>query len=215
MNRKTDTWKWKKYHIFTLFFVLLALISLGGSVSGLDGEEDIKNTDTINEIEEKTQTEPDYTWMKIPMEDAINERDFTFEEYAKTGSPVVIHIFAIWCSICTMQLKESTTFQETYPDKANIIGIDVDDTESKMSVAQHVSRNEVTGTFAAAPKEVSTGLVNTFGPLVVVQIPQTIIIVDKDIFYIGPGLVTANALAKIIDEIQDTRAESLSESGSE
>lgn len=206
MNRKTGTWQWKKYHIATLFFVLVAVISLGGSVSGLDGREDTINTDTATEIEDKTQTEPDYTWMRLPMEDAINGGSFTFEDYTKTGSPVVLHIFAIWCSICTKQLQESTAFQEIYPDKAKIIGIDVDDTESSMAVAQHVKKNEFTGTFTAAPKEVSLGLVNTFGSLVVLQIPQTIVIVDNDIFYLGPGLRTADGLAQIIDEIEDTRA---------
>jgi thiol-disulfide isomerase/thioredoxin len=207
MNRKTVTWRWKKYHIATLFFVLFAVISLGGSVSGQDGQgEDIINTDTATEIEGKTQTEPDYTWMRLPMADALNGRSFTFEDYTKTGSPVVLHIFAIWCSICTKQLQESTAFQKLYPDKAKIIGIDVDDTESSIAVAQHVMKNQLTGTFTAAPKELSMGLVSTFGSLVVLQIPQTIIIVDKDIFYLGPGLRTADGLAQVIDEIQDTLA---------
>jgi len=207
MNRRTGTWQWKKYHIATLFFVVFAVISLGGFVSGQDGQgEELIITDAVNEGEEKTQTEPDYTWMKIPLEDAINGWDFTFEEYTKTGSPVVIHIFAIWCPICTLQLQESTAFQELYPDKAKIIGIDVDDTESSSAVTQHVVKNEFVGTFAAAPKEVSRGLVATFGPSVVMQIPQTIVIVDRDIFHLGPGLRTADGLSQIIDEIQETRA---------
>ena len=206
MNRKAGTWQGKKCHILALFLVLLAVMSLGGSVSGLDGQEELINTNTADEIEEEPQTEPDFTWMSIPMEDVIRGEDFTFDEYAKTGSPVVIHIFAIWCSICTLQLQESTAFQKAYPDKANIIGIDIDDTESNEAIAQHVAKNELVGTFAAAPRELSRGLIAAFGPLVVVEIPQTIVIIDKNIFGLGPGLRTADGLAQVIEEMQSTLA---------
>ncbi|MDR2855559.1 MAG: redoxin domain-containing protein [Methanomicrobiales archaeon] len=210
MNRKTDVWQREKYRLVTLFLVLFAVISLFGSVSAQDEKikevADVLNIDTVTEIEHTAQTESEYAWMKIPMEDAINGGSFTFEEYTKTGSPVVIHLFAIWCSICTLQLQASTAFQNEYPGKATIIGIDIDETESSRTIAQHIMKNGFTGTFTAAPKEVSMGLAATFGPLVLLQIPQTIVIVDKDIFYLGAGLRTTNGLSRVIDEIENTRA---------
>jgi len=207
MNRKTGTWKWNKYHALTLFFVLFTVLSLGGSAFALDEQEgDIRSTNAVNEIEDKVQTESDYAWVKAPMEDVLSGREFTLEEYASTGSPVVIHIFAIWCSICTLQLQESSAFQKAYPDKATIIGIDIDDTESSEAILRHVLKNDLIGTFAAAPQEVSMGLIAAFGPLVVLQIPQTIVIVDKDIFHLGPGLIPTSGLAQIIEEVEATHA---------
>jgi thiol-disulfide isomerase/thioredoxin len=140
------------------------------------------------------------------MTDAITAETFTFEEYIKRGSPVVIHTFAIWCPACTMQLQESTAFLEEYPEKAHIIGIDVDEAESMQSIAQHVKKNAFAGTFAAAPNEVSQGLINTFGPTIILQMPQTIIIVGGDIFHLGPGVRTVNGLSAVIDEIYETIA---------
>jgi len=204
MNRKSYNRQWQKRLIVTLFFMLFAATCMGGCVSSQEvpsGEEPAQ-ADGTDEI----QTQPGYEWLVVPMTDVITAETFTLEEYIKTGTPVVIHTFAIWCPACTMQLNESTEFFDEFPGKAHIIGIDIDETESMQSIAQHVNKNGFTGTFAAAPNELSQGLIDTFGPSIILQMPQTIIIVGNDIFHLGPGVRTVKGLSTVIDEIYETLA---------
>jgi thiol-disulfide isomerase/thioredoxin len=203
MNRKLYIRQWRKRLIVTLFFLFVATC-MSGCVSSQEvlGENQAQAIDSTDE----RQTQPGYEWLAVPMTNAVTAETFTLQNYIKIGSPVVIHTFAIWCPLCTMQLQESTTFLDEFPGKAHIIGLDVEETESIMSIAQHVEKNGFAGTFAAAPMELSQGLISTFGPQVILQMPHTIIIVGGDIFYLGPGVRTSNELSAVIDEIYETLA---------
>lgn len=199
MNRKSYNRQWQKRLIVTLFLALCAATCMGGCVSSQ--EVPIDGTDEV-------LTQPGYEWLVVPMTDVIKAERFTLQEYTKTGTPVVIHTFAIWCPACTMQLQVSTAFLEEFPGKAHIIAIDVEEGESMQSIAQHVQKNAFAGTFAAAPKELSQGLIDTFGASILLQMPQTIIIVGNDIFHLGPSLSvrTTQGLSAVIDEIYETLA---------
>jgi len=208
MDRKLFTRQWQKRLIVTLFFVLFAATCMGGCVSSQEissGEDTVRAMST-DSVDTGILTQPGYDWLVVPMTNVITGETFTFEEYIKTGSPVVIHTFAIWCPACTLQLQESTAFLAEYPEKAHIIGIDIEEAESMQSIARHVERYAFAGTFAAAPKEVSQGLLNTFGSSIMLEMPQTIIIVGGDIFYLGRGVRTVKGLSAVIDEIYETLA---------
>ena len=215
MNRKMGIRSFEKYYIsLFLLFLTCFIVPFGGLASAqeITLEEmsrehllaDIMNAENEDKTSSTSQT--GYEWMAFSLTDAVTGESFTIEDYSKTGTPVVIHLFAIWCSICTIQLDESTEFQTKYPGKAKIINLDLEEAEDDSSIAQHVQKNEFTGTFAKTPKDMTMGMIDTFGASVALQIPQTIVIMGRDIFHFGPGLRTTDGLAELLDELEETVA---------
>jgi thiol-disulfide isomerase/thioredoxin len=207
MNNQSAT-RPEKTGIFPLFFVLCIAVCMSGCVANpeIADRNNLPEVAPQNQSDELPLTQPGYEWLAVPMTDAVTGEQVSIGDHILLGTPVVIHTFAIWCPACTLQLSESKVFMEKYPGKAEFIALDVDDSEDLLAIAQHVEKNNFAGTFTAAPKEVTNELVAAFGPTLLLQLPQTIIIVENDIFYLGPGVRTADSLSALIDEIHATLA---------
>jgi thiol-disulfide isomerase/thioredoxin len=167
---------------------------------------------TLTEVNQET-TDPDVTevkatesgmiWTKIPMTDAITGKRFTIDEIAKEGKPVILHTFAVWCSACLIQLRETEGLLADEPDAFNIIGIDLDPNENQDIVKRHIEKNGFPGRYAAAPKDLSSGLIETFGVNFFTDLPQTVIICNKTITKIGSdgGLFRQGTLKSAFSEL--------------
>ena len=54
--------------------------------------------------------------------------------------------------------------------------------------------------------EVADAFIQAFSPILLLQMPQTVIIVGSDIFYLGSNVWPADGLSALIDEIHATLA---------
>lgn len=140
---------------------------------------------TNPEISPADSGKTDLSWTKVPMTDAVTGEQFTIDEVVQEGKPVIIHTFAVWCSACQMQLRETERLVAEDPDGFSVIGIDIDPNENQDMVRRHIEKNEFPGRYAASPKELSRGLVSTFGTGFLLELPNTIIICNKTVTRIG------------------------------
>jgi thiol-disulfide isomerase/thioredoxin len=140
---------------------------------------------TNPEINTAESAESPMAWTKISMTDAVSGERFTIDEIAGTGKPVILHTFAVWCSACLMQLRETERLYAADPDAFTIIGIDLDPNENQDLVKRHIEKNKFPGRYAAAPKELSNSLIDTFGVNFFTDLPQTVVICNKTITKMG------------------------------
>lgn len=140
-------------------------------------------------------------WTKVPMTDAVTGEQFSIDELAKQGKPVMLHTFAVWCPACSMQLRETEHFLATDPDAFTLVGIDLDPNENQDMVKRHVEKNNLPGRYASAPKELTRGLVETFGTGFALELPQTIIVCNRTVNHLGSGVFREQTLKSALSQV--------------
>lgn len=163
--------------------VLLSILTI--SVVASDQPTEMSSEITNPDISAAASAGSSLTWTGVSMTDAITGEQFTIDEIAKEGKPVVVHTFAVWCSACLMQLRESERLLAANPDRFTIIGIDIDPNENQDMVKRHIEKNGFPGRYAASPKELSRGLVDSFGSSFLLELPNTLIICNKTVTRVG------------------------------
>ena len=169
------------YTITTLFLLLILTTICVASEQPTEISKEITNPG----VTAAGPTGADLSWTKVPMTDAVTGEQFTIDEIASQGKPVIVHTFAVWCSACLMQLRETERLLAEEPDRFTVIGIDIDPNENQDSVKRHIEKNKFPGRYAASPKELSRGLVGTFGSNFLLELPNTIIICNKTVTRVG------------------------------
>jgi len=140
-------------------------------------------------------------WIKAPMTDVVTGEQFSIQNLAAEGKPVIISSFAVWCPGCSMQLLEATKLITANPDDYEFVAIDVDPNENAAKVKNHMQKNNFKGYFTAAPLDVTRSLVAAYGPGFALEIPQTIIICGKTASHLGSGVYDARTLEKAALEL--------------
>ncbi len=165
-----------------LSLVILSILTISAVASGQPTEmgSEVSNPD----ISSGSSGAP-LSWTGVTLTDARTGEQFTIDEIAKEGKPVVVHTFAVWCTACKMQLKETERLLAQNPDRFTIIGIDIDANENQEAVKRHVEKNQFPGRYAVSPKELSRGLVDSFGPNFLLELPNTLIICNKKVTRVG------------------------------
>lgn len=141
------------------------------------------------------------SWMTIPLVDAATGKPISIAELASEGKPILLHMIAIWCPACSIQLRESTKLVQNNPDQYIILAVDIDPRENAEQLKRHKKNNEFEGYFAIAPSEFIRSLVDTMGRRVVSSMPQTIVIKNQSVTYIGDGAFTEDKLKVILSEL--------------
>lgn len=157
--------------------------------------------DEAPEITHSEKASPEIAWITTSMTNVVTGERFSISDLSSQGKPVIIHIFAVWCPGCSMQLLEATKLQTAYPDKYTVVALDADPNESAGKIKRHMQSNNFKGVFTAAPIDVTRSLVNAYGPGVIQSIPQTIIICGKTATYLEDGVFSADTLKKAADEL--------------
>jgi len=141
------------------------------------------------------------SWMTIPITDTITGTQTTIADLALEGKPVIMHTFAVWCPACSMQLRATSALVQKEPGRFVIVGVDIDPRENSAQVKNHVQKNRFEGMYAAAPAPFTRSLMDTVGDQIVRSLPQTIIICNTSVTYIGDGVFSENSLESILSEI--------------
>lgn len=168
--------------------IIICLTALFLLISGCTGlESDISSgTDASSDKPE---------WLTIPLTEILTEEEFTLGSLMASGKPVIIHTFTTSCPACGAQFKESTDLQRENPGAYVVIGLNIDPDEGNAAVRQYVERNEYEGHFVTAPDQLSIGLIRTFGISVMQSTPQTILIYNDTIYFLGSGIFSSEGLA--------------------
>ncbi|MBN1167300.1 MAG: hypothetical protein JXA44_09260 [Methanospirillaceae archaeon] len=140
-------------------------------------------------------------WSEITLSDARTGEEFTLNSLVEKGQPVIMHTFAIWCSACSMQLKETSLLDRENEGLYPVVCVDIDPNEKPEDILAHVKKNDFSGYYAAAPREFSVGLAQDAGIDVLMQIPHTFILYKTDAYKLPAGVYPAAALSDIINSI--------------
>jgi len=189
--------RYQRVLITGLFLLLILITGAAASEQPKEVSKEVTNPDV-------TAVDPSDSglgWTKIPMTDAVTGEQFTIDQLAKQGKPVLLHTFAVWCPACSMQLKESESMLAASPDSFTIVGIDLDPNENQNMVKQHIEKEKYAGHFAAAPKELTRGLVGTFGTSFALELPQTVIVCSRTVNHIGSGLFRTQTLKSALSQV--------------
>lgn len=127
-------------------------------------------------------------WMNTPLTDITSKKTITAGELAQSGRMVIIHTFALWCPACTAQLGETTRLQYDFPGEYIMLAIDVDPRDSEEKVLEHAQTYAFEGFFCLAPASLSREMIRDLGTGVTLSLPQTIIIKNGHIQYLGSGI---------------------------
>ena len=189
-----------KYQIFILILCCLAAVLTAGCTSSDTGNQSSSNADSTSYIKQSNTTD-ESSWMTIPLTDAVTGKQTTVLELAAFGKPVIIHSFAVWCPACSIQLRETAKLVQENPDAYTVLGIDLDSREDNAMIKDHVEKNHFVGMFAAAPIDFTRSLIKTVGQQVVQTLPQTVIVYNKKVTYVGDGAFPEDKLKSIISSL--------------
>lgn len=180
---------------------LCLLCMLVTSCIAADQQKEMSQEVTTPDVKTVEPTDTGLAWTKMPMTDVLTGEQFSIDQLSKLGKPVMIHSFAVWCPACSMQLRETERLLSADPDAFTIVGIDLDPNENQDMVKRHVEKNKFAGRFATAPKELTRGLVGTFGTGFALELPQTVVVCNRTVNKLGSGLFREATLKSALSQI--------------
>ena len=185
-------------------FVLLGLLfitSLCIGCTSINLQGNSTNQTSESGISQATPDANGSSWVTIPVTDVVTGKQNTIVDLAAEGKPLIIHTFAVWCPACSMQLRETKKLLQENPDGYKLLAIDIDPREDLALVKKHIEKNQFLGMFAVSPSEMTESLIDTLGTQIIQSLPQTIVVYNKSVVYIGDGVFPAEKLKVIIPEI--------------
>jgi thiol-disulfide isomerase/thioredoxin len=184
-------------------FLLLMCCVCTSLFSGCTGVEE-QNETSVQAVTVDSQAHADTTgssWMTVPVTDAITGKKTSITELISQGRPVIIHTFAVWCPACSMQLRETAKLVQNNPGAYSVLGIDIDPRENTDMVKRHVEKNRFVGVYVAAPQDMTRSLIQTLGTQIVASLPQTMVVCNKSVTYIGDGVFPEAELKTILKKL--------------
>ena len=140
-------------------------------------------------------------WFSIPLIDLQTGEEIQIDSLVALGKPIIIHTFTTSCPACTAQFKESTDLQINSPGNYTVLALNIDAMEGDATIRRYIERNEYQGHFVTPPRRFSRGLIETFGIRVMQSTPQTIIICNGEIYFLGSGVYSSEGLAWVIGDL--------------
>lgn len=115
-------------------------------------------------------------WMEIELTDVRTGETFKLSDF--NGTPVLLETFAVWCSTCKRQQDQIDALHEKVGDDVISVSIDIDPSENKQNVQDHVERYDFNWRFAIDTDDFAKMLVADFGVNVVNAPSAPIILID-------------------------------------
>lgn len=185
--------------ILLLALCLIAVLFAAGCTTSDTRNQTISKSNTSLSSAKEMGNES--SWMTVPITDVMTGKQTSIIELADEGKPVIIHSFAVWCPACSIQLRETAKLLKENPGAYTVLGIDLDSRENTEMIKSHVEKNQFVGMYIAAPEDLTRGLIQTVGPRVVQSLPQTLIICNKKVTYVGDGAFPESKLKSILAEL--------------
>ena len=116
--------------------------------------------------------------------------------------PVLIQAFTITCPICRQQQAEITKLHASGEVPFVMIGLDIDPNGDADSLRDYTVRYGYYGLYAHSPPNMTSALVDQFGPLVLspAQAPLILVCPDGTARILSPGVKSAENLQKVLTE---------------
>ena len=177
----------------------IVIVFLTGCITSDQGVPSSHPTDTSKD--QSLNKSSGTSWLTMPITDAVTGKETTIADLASSGKPVIMHTFAVWCPACSMQLRETKKLNQNNPNQFIILGVDIDPRENTAQVKSHIEKNKFDGMYVTASQEFTRSLIGTVGSQVVQSLPQTVIIKNQSVTYIGDGVFPENNLKVILSEL--------------
>lgn len=139
-------------------------------------------------------------WMTMPLTDVTTGDRVSMAELSGQGKPVILHIIAAWCPGCSKQLRESSDLIQDNPNRYIILALDIDPRESAELLRNHKAKNKYEGIFVTAPIEFTRSLIKTVNPQIGRSMPQTILIQNQSVTFLGDGVFSGEELQTVLSE---------------
>jgi thiol-disulfide isomerase/thioredoxin len=174
---------------------------LAGTCIAAEQQKEVSQEVTNPDVNAIKPSDSGLAWTKVQMTDAVTGEQFSIDELAKQGKTIILHTFAVWCPACTMQFLETGQLLTADPDAFTIVGIDLDPNENQDMVKRHVEKNKFPGRYVSAPRELTQGIVGTFGPGYALELPQTTIVCSRTVNHLGSGLFREQTLKSALGQV--------------
>lgn len=196
-----------RYHLYLLLLCCICASLFAGCTGVENNNKPLAQGEKLQNSQSNAGGN-ESAWMTLSITDAVTGKKISLIELAAAGRPIIIHTFAVWCPACSMQLRETAKLVQNNPGTYEIVGIDIDPRETTEMVKKHVEKNDFVGMYGVAPTDMTRSLVKTFGTRIVQSLPQTIVISNKSVAYIGDGVFVEGKLKTIIEELPSQRNKS-------
>lgn len=168
--------------------------AMDGDEDDVDGDGSDEGTDD-DESDDGRDESP--AWLTTTFEDVRTGSSF---ELASFDEPVLVHLFAIWCSKCDRQEARIADLREDRED-FEMVSLNVDPNEDGEAIRDHAESNGYDWRWAVVPPEITDRLVDEFGSDVVnpPTVPKLVICPDGEPVRIEDGVVPPEDLGDAID----------------
>lgn len=126
--------------LVALGVVLLVIVALSGH-GNRNGSQDVSQT-SLRGTQSNAQSAPDFSL------DKLSGGKISLADY-KGKKPVVLDFWATWCPNCQRDIPHLNSFYQTYKDKVEVIGIDLQ--EDPVAAQQFVTSRGVSYPIALDP----------------------------------------------------------------
>ncbi len=103
------------------------------------------------------QRAPDFTLA------TLDGKTFTLSEALADGSPVVLNFWATWCAPCQRELPALQSTAEHYGERAQIVGVNLDQADTADHVDDYVAERGLTFTIPLDPAQETAQRYNIIG----------------------------------------------------
>ena len=103
------------------------------------------------------QRAPDFT---LP---TLDGEPFTLSEALADGSPVVLNFWATWCAPCERELPALQSTAAHYGERAQVVGVNLDQVETAEYVERYVDERGLTFTIPLDPQQETAQAYNIIG----------------------------------------------------
>ena len=177
----------------------LAAVGAGGALAGclgLGGNGDGDGDGGGGDGDAGTLVDPG-DWYTAELTDVRTGETFAV---ADLSAPVLVETFAVWCSTCLSQQRETETLHERRPEVTSVT-LNVDPNEDATRVRDHLRERGFDWRYAVSPSSVTDSLVEQFGSSMTVPPRAPVVVVCGDgAVRLGDGVKSADRLAAAIDD---------------
>ena len=129
-------------------------------------------------------------WFETELEDIRSGESFQLAEF---DQPVVIHMFAIWCSKCDAQERQIATLRAEN-DAFAMVSVNVDPNEDDEAVLEHANSNGYEWNWVTPPTAFTDSLVDEFGTSIThpPSVPKVLLCPDGSFRRLEGGVQSAS-----------------------
>jgi thiol-disulfide isomerase/thioredoxin len=178
-------------------------ISVSGCLGSSDSGTETRNiNDTEDETTDSESNETDTgaestQWFDATLEAVRTGESFQLNEF---DEPVLVHMFAIWCSKCDRQERQVDQLRAD-TDSFRMVSINVDPNEDDAAVQEHANSNGYDWQWVTPPSAVTESLVDEFGRSITTppSVPMVLLCPDGSYRRLEDGVKSPETLQSALD----------------